>query len=75
MTTLSGSLEWAKGAEGRIRQLDGCLLISQDDPFVPTELGERYPLRQGQKLKVNVVRKRSRRRLGKRDRQPRAVVD
>ena len=75
MTTLSGILEWPEGAEGRIRQLDGCLLISQDDPFVPTALGERYPLRQGQKLKVNVVRKRSRRRRGKRDRQPRAVVD
>ncbi len=75
MTTVNGILEWPNGAEGRIRQLDGCLLESQDDPFVPMELGERYPLRQGQRLTVNVVRRRSRRRRSRRDRKPRPVVE
>jgi transcription termination factor Rho len=65
MTTLSGILELPRGAEGRIRQLDDRLIESQDDPFVPQQLAERYPLRQGQQLTVSVVEKKSRRRRGK----------
>jgi len=65
MTTLSGILELPKGAEGRIRQLDDRLIESQDDPFVPQQLAERYPLRQGQRLTVSVVERKSRRRRGK----------
>ncbi len=75
MNTLSGILEWRNGAEGRIRQLDDGLIERQDDPFVPIALGEQYPLRPGQRVTVNVVRKRPRRRRGQRDRHPRAVVD
>ncbi len=75
MNTLSGILEWRNGAEGRIRQLEDGLIERQDDPFVPIALGEQYPLRPGQLVTVNVVRKRPRRRRGQRDRHPRAVVD
>lgn len=76
MTTLSGILQWHKGAEGRLRQLDGNLVENQDDPFVPLALGEQYPLRPGQEITVNVIQKRPRRRRGKRgSRPPRPVVD
>jgi transcription termination factor Rho len=75
MNTLSGILEWRNGAEGRIRQLEDGLIERQDDPFVPIALGDQYPLRPGQRVTVNVVRKRPRRRRGQRDRHPRAVVD
>ena len=75
MNTLSGILEWRNGAEGRIRQLEDGLIERQDDPFVPIALGEQYPLRPGQRVTVNVVRKRPRRRRGQRDRHPRTVVD
>lgn len=75
MTTLSGILEWPNGTEGRIRQIDTWLVGSQDDPFVPVELGERYPLRQGQRLTVNVVHRKSRRRRGRKPRQVRPIVD
>jgi len=74
MTTLSGILELPKGAEGRIRQLDDRLIESQDDPFVPQQLAERYPLRQGQRLTVSVVERKSRRRRGK-GRPARPIVD
>jgi transcription termination factor Rho len=75
MTTLSGILEWPKGTEGRIRQIDSWISGNQDDPFVPVELGERYPLRQGQRLTVNVVQRKPRRRRGKKPRQARPIVD
>jgi transcription termination factor Rho len=75
MTTLSGILEWRNGTEGRIRQLDDCILEHEDDPYVPVELSDRYALRQGQRVKVNVVRRKSRRRRGKKPRQPRPVVE
>lgn len=75
MTTLSGILEWPNGTEGRIRQIENWLSGNQDDPFVPVELGERYPLRQGQRLTVNVVNRKSRRRRGKKPRQTRPIVD
>ncbi|MHC5046310.1 MAG: transcription termination factor Rho [Planctomycetota bacterium] len=75
MTTLSGILEWRNGTEGRIRQLDDCILERDDDPYVPLALRDRYPLRQGQRVTVNVVRRKSRRRRGKKPRQPRPVVE
>jgi transcription termination factor Rho len=75
MTTLSGILELPVGAEGRIRQLEDCLIENHADPFVPMELGQRYPLRQGQKLTVNVVEKKPRRRRGRKPRTPRPVVE
>ena len=61
MTTVSGILDLpAQGAEGRIRQLDGCLVEDRDDPFVPLSLADTYALRQGQRLTVNVSQQRSR---------------
>ncbi len=75
MTTLSGILEWRNGTEGRIRQLDDRLIEQTDDPVVPIALSERYPLRQGQRLTVRIVQKKSRRRRGRKPRSSRAVVD
>jgi len=75
MTTLSGILEWRNGTEGRIRQLDGRLLEHEDDPIVPIELRERYPLRQGQRVTVSVVNRKSRRRRGRKPRTARPVVE
>ena len=73
--TVTGILEWPDGIEGRIRQLADRIVEHQDDPFVPIELGEQYPLRDGQKLKANVVQKKPRRRRGKKNRPARPVVD
>ena len=75
MTTLSGILEWCNGTEGRIRQLDDHLLEQTDDPVVPVALRERYPLRQGQRLTVSIVQRKSRRRRGRKPRSARSVVD
>ncbi|UCD76785.1 MAG: transcription termination factor Rho [Phycisphaerales bacterium] len=74
-STVTGILEWPTGMEGRIRQLEDRIVEHQDDPFVPVELGERYPLRDGQMLKANVVQKKPRRRRGKKNRLPRPTVD
>jgi len=75
MTTLSGILEWRNGTEGRIRQLEDRLLSTNDDPVVPVELRDRYMLRDGQRLTVSVVERKSRRRRGRKPRSARAVVD
>ncbi len=79
MTTLSGILEWPNGTEGRIRQVDTDggrgLVERQDDPFVPTDLAERYRLRDGLCVTVSVIEKKSKRRRGKKPRKSRAVVE
>jgi transcription termination factor Rho len=75
MTTHSGILEWPKGTEGRIRQLNDRIVEDQDDPFVPRELASRYPLRDGQHVTVSVSERKPRRRRGRRNRAPRPVVD
>jgi transcription termination factor Rho len=75
MTTLSGILELPPGAEGRIRQFDDGLVESHGDPFVPLELSERYRLRQGQRVTVQVVERKPKRRRGKKLRGPRPVVE
>lgn len=74
--TLSGILELPSGSEGRIRQFQDGLVEGNDDPFVPTALAERYMLRQGQYLTVNVTNgaPRRRRRSG-RKRSTRPMVD
>ena len=60
MTTLTGILEWpprpgAGGPEGRVRQLNGSALIQRDDdPYVPLALGERFKLRNGLEVTVEV---------------------
>ncbi|MCA9289503.1 MAG: transcription termination factor Rho [Phycisphaerales bacterium] len=75
MTTLSGILELQNGSEGRIRQLDDGLVAREDDPFVPLSLNEQFPLRQGQQVTVNVVCKKPRRRRGRKNRNPRPIVE
>ena len=65
MPTLTGILEWPQRAEGRLRQLGDTMVQAPDDPFVPLALGDRYPLRQGLELTVEVVDRRPRRRRGR----------
>jgi len=62
MATLTGILEWPERTEGRVRQLGDTLIEQADDPFVPMALGERYPLRTGQEVTVEVIQKKPRRR-------------
>jgi transcription termination factor Rho len=74
MTTLTGILQWpqrAPGAEGRIRQVAGNAIVErEDDPFVPAALCERFKLRSGMQVTVEVgfrlpSRRRGRRRRGR----------
>ena len=74
MTPITGILEWPARAEGRIRQFADGFLESPDDPFVPVALGEKYPLRHGQQVTVEVVQRKPRRRRGG-PKPPRPVVD
>jgi transcription termination factor Rho len=78
MTTLTGILQWPQRAEGRLRQLAGTTIVERDDdPFVPLALCERFKLRHGLRLTVEVgFRKPSRRRRRRGgDRRPRPVVE
>ncbi|MCA9293289.1 MAG: transcription termination factor Rho [Phycisphaerales bacterium] len=76
MTTLTGILEWPQRADGRVRQLGDTLLERADDPFVPQQFAERYPLRNGLEITVEVIDKKSRRRRnGGGPRNSRPVVD
>jgi transcription termination factor Rho len=63
--TLTGILELPPNAEGRIRQLEDCIIEKPNDPWVPLDLLERFPLRQGQRLTVTVSERRSKRRRGR----------
>jgi transcription termination factor Rho len=55
MTTLTGILDWPARAEGRVRQVAGGLpVVRDDDPFVPLSFGERYGLRPGLTVTVEV---------------------
>jgi len=45
MATIRGILEWVPGPEGRVRQLSNGLVDSPEDPVIPQEFAERYPLR------------------------------
>lgn len=62
MTMLSGILELPPGAEGRIRQFSDGLVEGPDDPVVPAELAQQYPLRQGQMVVAEITDRKSRRR-------------
>jgi transcription termination factor Rho len=62
METYTGILEWPQRAEGRVRQLSGSTLVHrEDDPFVPLALGERFKLRHGLEVTVQVEFRRPRR--------------
>ena len=75
MTTYQGILEWPKGTEGRIRQLNDRLVESNDDPYVPFALREQYQLRNGLYVKVNIASRKTRRRRSGKARRERAIVD
>jgi len=75
MNTCSGILDMAQGAEGRIRQFADGLIVGPDDPIVPTELSERYPLRPGQRVVAEIVDRKSRRRRSGQERRSHMVVD
>ncbi|MEL6739650.1 MAG: transcription termination factor Rho [Planctomycetota bacterium] len=76
---LTGILEWPQRAEGRVRQVSDAQTVLQrpEDPFVPVKFGDELPLRNGLRVKVEVVSRLPRRRRGKPagDRKPRPVVD
>jgi transcription termination factor Rho len=77
MTTLTGILEWPQRAEGRVRQMSGTAIVQRDDdPFVPLAFGERFRLRDGLRVTVEVALRRPRRRRRGRGRgAPRPVVE
>ncbi len=62
MTTVTGIFEMPNGSEGRIRQYQDGLVETQDDPFVPIHLAQQFALRPGQRVTVEVVSKKPRRR-------------
>jgi transcription termination factor Rho len=67
-------LEWTGNADGRIRQFADGLVESQQDPWVPVTLAQRYPLRHAQKVVAEVaVRRPRRKRRG--PRVPRPTVE
>ena len=67
MKTMTGILEWPTKSEGRVRQLNGSALVeAPDDPFVPVTFGDRFRLRTGLEVTVQVVERKPRnRRRGK----------
>lgn len=80
MSTCTGILHCPNGSEGRLRQFDDGLVEQNDDPFVPQDIVTRYQLRPMQRLEVEVVehrpKKRRRGRGGRgRSKKPRPVVD
>jgi transcription termination factor Rho len=55
MMTVTGILDWPTRAEGRVRQLNGSALVQRDDdPFMPLVFGERFRLRHGLEVTVEV---------------------
>ncbi len=76
MKTLTGILQMPKRAEGRIRQLNGSMVVErEDDPFLPLALTEAFNLRDGLELTVEVVERKPKRRRGRGPRNARPVVD
>ena len=75
MSTVTGILDFPKGSEPRLRQLGDGLIEATEDPFVPNELIEDMDLRPSQKLEVEVIAKKPRRRRRSGGRKPRPVVD
>lgn len=62
MTTLTGIYEMPNGSEGRIRQLDDGVVDKLDDPIVPVHLAQQFSLRPGQRVTVEVISRKPRRR-------------
>ena len=66
--TLTGIIEWPDRAEARVRQVVSNVMVHRpDDPLLPPELGQRFNLRPGLEVTVEVVDRaprRSRRHRG-----------
>lgn len=77
MRTVTGIVEWPDRAEARVRQVVSNVLVQRaDDPLVPPEIGQRFNLRPGLEVTVEVVDRVPRR--GRRQRgpsRPRPVVE
>ena len=74
MTTATGILDFPKGSEPRLRQMADGLVESNEDPFVPGEIVEKLDLRPAQRLSVEVIQQKPRRRRRSGGRKPRPVV-
>ena len=72
--SVTGILDWERPHEGRLRQWKNGPVISEQDPYVPVALKEKYPLRAGQMITANVIQKKSKNRKKGRPRNVRPVV-
>lgn len=53
METTTGILDWPdQNTDGRIRRLEGSLVHTDEDPFLPRGITERHSLRNGQQITV-----------------------
>ncbi len=56
MRTVTGILEWPDRAEARVRQIVSNVMVHRaDDPLMPPEFGQRFNLRPGLEVTVEVV--------------------
>lgn len=72
--SVTGILDWERPHEGRLRQWKNGPVNSEQDPYVPVALKEKYPLRAGQMITANVIQKKSKNRKKGRPRNVRPVV-
>jgi transcription termination factor Rho len=72
--SVTGILDWERPHEGRLRQWKNGPVISEQDPYVPVALKEKFPLRAGQMITANVIQKKSKNRKKGRTRNVRPVV-
>jgi transcription termination factor Rho len=72
--SVTGILDWERPHEGRLRQWKNGPVISEQDPYVPVALKEKFPLRAGQMITANVIQKKSKNRKKGRPRNVRPVV-
>ncbi|MFG0285203.1 MAG: transcription termination factor Rho [Phycisphaerales bacterium JB039] len=75
MTTLTGIIQWPQAAEARVRRLEGGRIVhGENDPLIPEDIRQQYPLRPGLEVTVEIAQ-RKRRRRGKGRPSLRTVVE
>src|SRR5690606_17876068 len=58
-----GIIQWPQAAEARVRRLDGGRIVhAENDPLVPDEIRQQYPLRPGLEVTVEIGQRKKRRR-------------
>ena len=72
--SVTGILDWERPHEGRLRQWKNGTVNSEQDPYVPIALKEKFPLRAGQLITATVIQKKSKNRKKGRPRSVRPVV-